>query len=322
MLTSAQLTQLTEEMPLLQFELPADTRWAQGELPASYLSAYGLNFSAYFPGLHHGFGAIESGGFRIAAHYWLPRNPRGTLVVMHGYYDHVGIFGHAIRFALDHQLAVVTFDLPGHGLSSGEQVAIDSFDQYGDVLKDVLARAQPLLPEPFIGFGQSTGASVLLNYQWRFGDQPESVALQKTVLCAPLILPCGWQLGRFAFYLVRPFVRRLARGSSNSSHDLAFIQFIRSGDPLQSRYLSLRWVAAMALWHKSVRCARLLSQPILVIQGTGDKTVNWRYNLAQIRQKIPSVDIHLIPDAGHQLINESPQYRDQVLDEMARWLQL
>lgn len=320
MLTPAQLTRLAEDMPLLQFDIQADEQWARSALPHDYLAAYGLDFQAHFPGLRHAFGAVESGGFRIATHYWLPQNPRGTLVVIHGYYDHVGIFGHAIRFALEHDLAVVTFDLPGHGLSSGEQAAIDSFDQYGDVLRDVLARVRHLLPVPFFGFGQSTGGSVLLNYQWRFGDNADNVSLEKTVLCAPLILPCGWQLGRFAFYLARPFLRRLARGTSNSSHDPAFTRFIQSGDPLQSRYLSLKWVGAMALWHDSVRCARLLDKSILVIQGTGDKTVDWRYNLEQIRQKIPSAQIHLIPDAGHQLINESPEYRNQVLAEMERWL--
>ncbi|MBE8716131.1 alpha/beta hydrolase [Cellvibrio polysaccharolyticus] len=320
MLTPAQLTRLAEDMPLLQFDIQADEQWARSALPHDYLAAYGLDFQAHFPGLRHAFGAVESGGFRIATHYWLPQNPRGTLVVIHGYYDHVGIFGHAIRFALEHDLAVVTFDLPGHGLSSGEQAAIDSFDQYGDVLRDILSRVRHLLPVPFFGFGQSTGGSVLLNYQWRFGDNADNVSLEKTVLCAPLILPCGWQLGRFAFYLARPFLRRLARGTSNSSHDPAFTRFIQSGDPLQSRYLSLKWVGAMALWHDSVRCARLLDKSILVIQGTGDKTVDWRYNLEQIRQKIPSAQIHLIPDAGHQLINESPEYRNQVLAEMERWL--
>lgn len=320
MLTPTQLDQLVQAMPLLQFAGEVDEGWAKEPLPRAYLDAYQLDFYRHFAGLRHGFGAVDTGGFRIATHYWIPPEARGTLVVVHGYYDHVGIFRHAIRFALEHQLAVLTFDLPGHGLSSGEQAAIDSFDQYGDVLRHLLQVARHQLPGPFLGFGQSTGASVLLNYQWRFGEHSEAVRLEKTVLCAPLVLPCGWQWGRFAFYLCRPFLRRLARGSSRSSHDPAFTRFIQSEDPLQSRYLSLKWVGAMARWHDSVRCAGPLHLPVLVIQGTGDRTVDWRYNLKQLREKIPTAEIHLIPEAGHQLINESPEYRNQLLAIMSGWL--
>jgi len=319
MLTSSQLDQLISDMPPLYFTGLPDEQWAKTALPQAYLNAYHLNFAADFPGLRHGFGYVDTDSFRIATHYWIPEGATGTMVVVHGYYDHVGIFTNAIRFALEHNLAVLAFDLPGHGLSSGEQAAIDSFDQYGDVLHSLLIKTRELLPGRRLAFGQSTGASILLNYQWRFGTEDSAVRLDKIALCAPLILPCGWQLGRFAFYVARHFVRRLHRGTSNSSHDPAFTRFVQSGDPLQSRYLSMKWVGAMALWHDSVRCAAPLAVPVLVVQGTGDKTVDWRYNLGQIRKKLPSAEIRLIENAGHQLINESPEYRDQVMTEISRW---
>jgi alpha-beta hydrolase superfamily lysophospholipase len=319
-LTQAQLQQLANDLPLLKFDGEQDLLWPQTELPQAYLATYGIHFARNQLGLRHGFGRVNAAGFSIATHYWLPPEPLGTLVVMHGYYDHVGIFDKAIRFALQQNFAVLAFDLPGHGLSSGDQAAIDSFDQYGDVMHEVLKCAAPLLPQPMHALGQSTGGSVILNYLWRY--EAEGAAppiLDKVALFAPLILPRGWRGGRFAFYALRPFIRRLYRGSSRSSHDPVFTRFIESEDLLQSKYLSLKWVGAMAKWHQFFLRAKPLQRPMLVIQGTGDMTVAWRYNLRQIRKKLPGAKIEMIEKAGHQLINESPEYRDKLLDIVRAW---
>lgn len=319
-LTQQQLQQLANDLPPLRFDGEQDLVWPQTPQVQAYLANYAIDFTHSYANLRYGLGRVDAAGFGIATHYWLPPQARGTVVIVHGYYDHVGVFDKAIRFALQHNFAVMAFDLPGHGLSSGDQAAIDSFDQYGDVLHELLSRAASLLPRPVHALGQSTGASVILNYLWRY-EEPGNVpfALEKIALFAPLILPRGWRIGRFAYYALRPFVRRLNRGSSRSSHDPVFTRFVESGDGLQSKYLSLKWVGAMARWHRFFLQAKPLSRPLLVVQGTGDMTVAWRYNLRQIRKKLPGAKIEMIERAGHQLINESPEYRDKLLDIVRTW---
>lgn len=315
-----QLHQLANDLPLLQFDAEQDLVWPQTPLPQAYLAAYGIDLADKFDGLRHGFGRVDAAGFRIATHYWLPQKSCGTLVVVHGYYDHVGVFDNAVRFALENNFAVLAFDLPGHGLSSGDQAAIDSFDQYGDVLGEILTRAASVLPHPLHALGQSTGAAVILNYLWRYeavGNAP--VRLHKVALFAPLIVPRGWSGGRFLFYALRRFVRRLRRGSSRSSHDPVFTRFVESEDILQAKYLSLKWVGAMAQWHDYFLQAPPLRRPLLVVQGTGDMTLAWRYNLKQIRKKLFGAEIRMIEGAGHQLINESAVYRDQLLAIVRDW---
>lgn len=280
-----------------------------------YLDFYGINFAPTYEDVIHGFGAVDACGFRIATHYWLPQKPKGTLIVMHGYYDHVGIFGKAIQFGLDNDLAVLAFDLPGHGLSSGEQVAIASFDQYADVLHVLLSAAQQLLPSPYYALGQSTGGSVLLNYLWRYDAARAVPLLQKIALCAPLVLPRGWRYsGRFVYTLVHRFIRRLPRGPSRSSHDADFNRFIDEQDCLQSRSLSVRWVGAMKAWDQQFRGFPPLDKSILVIQGTKDSTVAWRYNIQQIQRALPNAQIELIPSAGHQLVNEVEDLRATIFN--------
>ena len=165
---AVQLHELALQLPELEFALAKDCDWPQSDAAQAYLNLYHINFAQDFTGVSHGFGCVNAAGFRIATHYWLPENAQGTLVVVHGYYDHVGIFNHAIRFALERNLAVLAFDLPGHGLSSGEPVAIDSFNQYADVLAAVLQQSEALMPQPLYALAQSTGCAVILNYLWRY----------------------------------------------------------------------------------------------------------------------------------------------------------
>lgn len=327
--TLQQANELAAQMPLLQFDPAQDTLWGKTAGAQTYLNFYSINFAAHQPGLLHGFGAVDAAGFRIATHYWLPTNlaspPKGTLVIMHGYYDHVGIFGHVIAFGLQLGLAVLAFDLPGHGLSSGEQAAIDSFDQYADVLETVLQAARPLLPAAYYAMGQSTGGAVLLNHLWRYGQQPQTLPFSAVALCAPLVLPRAWGTGRWLYALVHRFVKRMPRGPSKSSHDEAFNRFVDEQDCLQAPFLSVRWVGAMKAWNTQFRkfppLARPLQsspKPILIVQGDEDMTVDWRYNLTHIQRALPSARVVMIQEARHQLVNEEQGLRDRVFTEISR----
>jgi len=306
--------QLLAQMPPLRLRQPEDTDWTSTSQVQTYLNYYGLDFAHRFNAVH-GMARLDWRAYRIAVNYWLPPNPRGTLLVVHGYYDHTGIFARVVEFGLQQQLAVLAFDLPGHGLSSGERSAIDSFDSYADLLAELLALALPKLPQPFFALGQSTGGAILLNHHWRYPQQ--SVQLAKIALCAPLILPRGWGLGRLAYPLLRPFVHHVKRGRSQSSHDAEFVQFLETRDPLQDQTLPLSWVGAMKAWNDYFCQLPSSQRELLVLQGTADKTVNWRYNLAWIARKLPSAQIHYIQGAGHQLVNERDDYRQQVFARVA-----
>lgn len=317
-LTQQDLLELARQLPELRFAIAEDCDWPQSDLAQAYLNAYGINFANQFAHISHGFGCVKVADFRIATHYWLPENPQGTLVVLHGYYDHVGVFTHPIRFALEHNFAVLAFDLPGHGLSSGEPATIDSFDQYGDAFAEILQQSAAIMPQPLYALGQSTGCAVLMNYMWRYAlarNAPEHFA--KLALCSPLVLPRAWRgyhMGRFAYAILRHFIRRISRSFGASSHDATFNTFIREQDPLQANYVALRWIGAMKAWHEMLLQLAPLQKEILIVQGTGDMTVDWRYNLPLIERKLPNTKIVFVKDAGHQLVNESEDYRSQVFN--------
>lgn len=307
---------LAQSLPDLSFDpVESSVILSRADVRA-YLAFYAIHFAAEWD-LQQSLGVLELAGYRIATQYWLPPKPRGTLLVVHGYYDHVGVFGRAIRFGLEHGLAVVMFDLPGHGLSSGERVSIGSFDEYADVLAGVIQKVEAHVPGPFYLLGQSTGAATFLNYLWRYPEQASR--FHRVALCAPLLLPRAWNVGRFVYSFAKHVCHRVKRGISRSSHDPVFIHFLDHLDPLQEKILPLRWVGAMKAWHRQFLSFLPKDVPLLIVQGTEDMTVAWRYNLPVIQKKLPNAQVEFIPGAGHQLVNESDSYRIPAFAKISRY---
>ncbi len=314
-LTRTQLEQLAAALP----ELDLTRTRLSAEIPGltSYLDFYRINFAATMNGVQHNCGSLHCHGFRIAIHCWTPAQPIGSLLVVHGYYDHIGNYGNAIRFGLENGYAVLALDLPGHGLSSGEPASINSFDQYGDVLAGLLAATASHLPQPLHALGQSTGGAALLNYLWRHTDEH----LERIVLLAPLILPFGWHAsGRWLHLLLRSSVSSIRRTFRSSSHDTEYNEFIAHRDPLQYHRLPTVWVDAMKQWDRDTKSYPELNRSLLILQGSDDTTVDLHYNMKRLRAKLPRATFITLPGARHQIVNETPEYREPAFTYAKQWL--
>ncbi len=302
-------------LPELHFDLERDARDQGDPLVRAYLKHYGLDLEQVFPGVAHRFGRVSVMEWDIAVHYWVPEQPRGALVVVHGYFDHSALYGHAVRYALERNLAVLIYDHPGHGLSSGAPLVIDSFNRYADVLEALLKMSSPLFSGPRYALGQSMGGATLLNHLWRHGG----ALTGRTALLAPLVLPRGWGLSRWLYTLLHRWVRTIPRTFIDSSHDAAFNRFLATQDPLQYRRLSVEWVGAMKRWDERFRSWPARDEEVLIVQGTGDDTVDWQYNLQQIGRKLPKLTVEILEGARHHLVNETPEYRDPVFAAVERF---
>lgn len=273
---------------------------------AAYHAFYQLDKVSTDDRTRHGIGTLSSGAYRLAVQYWLPENARATVLIVHGFYDHLGLYRHVIRFFLEQGYAVLGFDLPGHGLSSGPSAAIHDFDEYGQAIHDVIRAASPHLPPIELGFGQSTGAAAWMNYQMAGFSSP----IKRLVLLSPLLRPHRWQQhGRWLYALLHRWIRSLPRAFQANSADPAFLYFCRQLDPLQSRWLTVAWVSAMKNWLARFAAQPDIRLPTLIVQGQQDNTVDWRYNIPQILAKMPQAQLHYISEARHHLANESAAIR-------------
>ncbi len=317
-LSLEQSQQLRHQLPELDFSLKTDQQtWLQSELVQAYLNHYRINFAKEGLCHQHHFGRYKAAGFELAAHIFETKNSRGTVFFIHGFTDSVGIMHHPIRYLLQQRWNVVALDLPGHGLSSGTQASIDSFDQYRDVLMVCLKRCQNSVPRPWHGVGQSTGGAVWLNY---LGSLPQQKDIEQIALVAPLIRPKGWGLAQWAFPLYKLLTKGPARNFTDNSHDQEFLDFIKYRDPLQTRITPTRWVVAMTEWIRNFDSFPRQTRPLLIVQGDDDQTVDYRFNLAAIKDKFPATKVKMIKDARHQLVNESEPYRQPMLERIGDWL--
>jgi alpha-beta hydrolase superfamily lysophospholipase len=277
----------------------------------AYLRHYDIHFVEEYPGLAHSFGAIDAGSHRIAAHLWVPAAPRGSAVVIHGYYDHTGLYRHLIRHLIDRNFAVMSFDLPGHGLSSGAPATIDTFDHYVDAFDGCLAALGPHLPEPWVLFGQSTGGAIAMEWLLARGHSRSSSPFARVVLLAPLVRPHRWPVARVVYEVARRFINERPRTFTSNAENPEFIEFLRDRDPLQARTLPVRWVTAMQAWRLRFEQRTPSDIAPLVIQGHADRTVDWRYNVRVI-QRLFAPRLFYVPEARHHLVNESPAIRARI----------
>lgn len=266
------------------------------------------------PGIGQQLGALKVGQEQIAIHRWQPQQPEGTLLIVHGYLDHHGLYGHLIRYGLARNLAVVCFDLPGHGLSSGPRAEIDSFRHYQQVLRAVIAQIDRWsLPRPLHLLGQSTGCAIINHYLLK--HHPAGIG--QVIELAPLVRAARWRLVDITHRVVSRFASSVPRKFTDNSSDPEFVAFLQS-DPLQSKVISARWVGALKQWLPKFLAFAPSKRTALVIQGEADDTVDWKYNLGVLREKFPAMELLRIAEARHQLANEAEPVRRQYLDWIDR----
>lgn len=284
----------------------------------AYCAYYGLDIDVDRPDVSYHLGYLNCATYRLAVHRYRQPGSRGTAFLLHGFFDHAGLYSRLISHCLDQQLDVLIFDLPGHGLSSGDQASISSFGQYRQVLGQVMEACQPHLKQPWVAAGQSTGGAILIDYLLMHGHDRKSAAFDAVVLLAPLIRPAGFNSARLLHSMLKPFLRTWKRGFGLNSSDPAFVRFQQYHDPLQSQVFAVEWVSALREWVRQVEAAAPVRYHLTVIQGEQDTTVAWRHNLQVLRRKFAQVQVFQIARGRHHLVNESETILVEVFDAVSQ----
>lgn len=286
------------------------------ELVQTYNRFYGLDFENRFEHLNHQVGSFQVDEFLIVAHVFKIENAKGTVFLQHGYYDHVGLYGHLIEHLLEQGYNVFSYDLPGHGLSSGERAGIQSFQQYDAVFSHGLNLIQHYLPGPIVAVGQSTGGAVIVNYLLSRGISRFTSPFEKVYLLAPLVRPVDWGRAVLMYKLLRPFTPHIKRNFAENSNNQAFLKFISEHDPLQPLHLKVSWVGALHQWIKFIESTSPVDLDVTIVQGTDDGTVDYKHNLKILQKKFSNCKITYIENGRHQLVNEELSKLQQVLAEL------
>jgi alpha-beta hydrolase superfamily lysophospholipase len=117
----------------------------------------------------------------VVTREWPAEHPRYAAVLVHGYGEHIGRYGHVADVLLRHGGAVCGPDHMGHGRSAGERVLIPDFEDVVTDLRAVVERAaRPGLPVALIG--HSMGGMIAARYAQRYGSGLAALVLSGPVL--------------------------------------------------------------------------------------------------------------------------------------------
>lgn len=288
----------------------------------AYLDHYGLG-GCFELASKYRYGTVEAGGYSIAVQQFDSADARGIVTVVHGYFDHVGLYGHLIDLLLRSGFSVLAFDLPGHGLSSGERAGVRTFDEYAAVLDQIIT----LLPDASatrarLAVGQSTGCAILLQHLLVHGAESP---FDGCILMAPLVRPQSWLQAKILFRMVGAFREYWPRKWNHNTHNDQFQYFIRHHDPLQPHLINASWVKALSNWVPMIEAHEPLTgaedkgarlPQVTILQGDEDATVDWEYNLPVLARLLPGSQQQVLKGVRHHMVNESADYRELIFERL------
>ncbi len=289
-----------------------------GATSGSQTAAYATFYNCGLADSGHDVAVLQSGAETIVVQRFTPPADvpvQGTTVVLHGYYDHVGIYQHLVRYCLARGQVVLMPDMPGHGLSTGARATIPTFDDYVAAAQTSLDFAASELPRPWRLVGQSMGGSIAMLWLIRRGFTRANSPFAGIGLLAPMVRPHQWPLNRIVFMVLKSWIEARPRTFSENSKDLEFVRFLREDDILQPRTLPVAWVAAMVEWMSAFALAPSSDLAPVVIQGDDDLTVDWRYNVPAIVEKFDAV-VRYVPGARHHMVNEDAATRAEIFKHL------
>lgn len=219
---------------------------------------------------------------RLTGHLWLGETqPRGSVLVIHGLGDYAARFEPLANALASSHLAVMAFDLPGHGNSPGGRGRADSFD---GLLEDIQA-ARSTLTERFPGtpqflLGHSMGGNLALNYTLRAALNRESQLPNGLILCAPMLLPptpprrshifAAWLTGHLF-----PWIRvDRPVDPMDLTSDPAEIDQIREDELMHSQITIYLATQLLSQGRWALDHARQLKMPTLVLLGDEDPLID------------------------------------------------
>jgi lysophospholipase len=255
-------------------------------------------------------------------HYRTHGEARLSLVMVHGYSAHCGLYRHVGHAFASAGIAVTQFDCRGHGRSGGLRGHIVDFDDYVEDLAVVIdwARQQDA-GKPWALLGHSLGGAISLAFVL---DRTRTEMPSRLVLAAPWLklrmkVPVPKRMAANVAARVLPtFTMPNGLSAENVSRNpLVWAGFDK--DPLVHHVATAGWFMATLRAQARIRLqANELAVPTLVLIAGSDRIVANEATLSFAREAGPIVELRHYPELFHEMFLEPDA--ETVLADIAAWL--
>lgn len=260
-------------------------------------------------------------GFTLYECSWLLDEPKGIVLITHGIAEHCGRYDHVARTFCEAGYCTVSFDLRGHGQSSGKRNYINRFSDYLDDLSEVLDRVKKSYPGvPIFLMGHSMGGGIVTLFAMERNPDVKGLLLSApSVKVSDDLSPFLQKISGVLSALV-PSLPAIKLDNSIISKDPKVMEAYDS-DPLNYRKGILARTGAEVL--KSTKQisegCEVIDLPILIMHGGDDKLVDLSGS-EMLYEKVSSHDktLKIYDGLYHEILNEPEQ--DMVKADIIDWL--
>jgi alpha-beta hydrolase superfamily lysophospholipase len=251
---------------------------------------------------------------RVFHDRWLPDGPaRTTVVLIHGYGEHLGLYDTLARRLTADGHAVHAFDAVGHGRSDGARAVIESWDHLVDDAQHLATLAREQHPgTPTMVIGHSGGAVAAILLALRCPELADAL-----VLSGGPVRPLEWVDAELA----------LGRAETESGEPPEFLSthpdYVHAllHDPLtwKGGFRREMLLALRATWPE-IEAGLTEGRPdvpVLLVHGEADPIVPVADTHA-VASRLPQATVRTFPGDLHDVLNEHD--RDVVHDVVAAFL--
>jgi acylglycerol lipase len=260
------------------------------------------------------------GGLKIFTRSWLPEgNPRGVMILIHGFNAHSGyMVWPAEQFAAN-GLACYALDLRGRGKSEGERFYVEKFSDYLEDVDKLVSIAKAENPNlPVYVLGHSAGGVIATSYV--FEHQAEIAGLICESFAYDVGLPDAVELILKGVSYLTPHLHVFSLKNADFSRFPEVVEAMNN-DPLIANESQPAETAAEML-----KAADRLTEnfpkftvPVLIIHGTADHVTQPAgsqrfYDMAGS----PDKTLKLYENHYHDLLNDVD--RELVMADIQSWI--
>jgi alpha-beta hydrolase superfamily lysophospholipase len=261
--------------------------------------------------------------FPLFRQSWSPdSDSKAVIAITHGIGEHSGRYMNIVDQLVPHGIAVHSYDLRGHGQSSGKRGHINRWEEYREDLRIFLSfiknREKGL---PIFLLGHSLGAMTAIDYLAHHREETMNGAIISAVPIEPVgaAKPLLVLLSRMLTKVLPGLTVTLGLDTTAVSRDPAVIKSIGE-DKLCHNNVSVRWGTESldkVVWIQ--KHASEMTLPVFIIHGEADR-ISAPGGSRKLYETIGSSDkeLHIYPGGYHELHNDI--IHEQVIGDIELWV--
>jgi alpha-beta hydrolase superfamily lysophospholipase len=260
-------------------------------------------------------------GLQLFGQSWQPEDqPRAVVCLVHGMGERSGRYAHVADALTQAGYVLFTFDIRGHGKSSGPRGHTPSYEALMKDISSLLEVANKQFPQlsSFL-YGHSLGGNLVLNYVLRYQPQLKGVIVTGPWLRLSFEPPAfKIILGKMTNQLCPAFSQKSGLDTKVLSHDPEVVHAYEN-DPLVHDHISARmFIGIYQSGQWALEHASEFSLPLLLMHGGADSITSSIASREFTDKIIKNCTLKIWDGFYHEIHNELE--KEEVFKFLIDWL--